>query len=115
MHESLRLYDTALEILTRENEALEKEDDDLLATLYADRVSIMAEAWEQRTGCNKTALVEKLRAIQKAQQELTQKASMQKETLRLALQNSKKQSTRLAGYGRVVSNWETAFTMVKEG
>lgn len=115
MHESLRLYDTALLILAQETEALEKEDDDLLAELFEKRVGTMAEAWEKRSGCDKLALLGKLESIQKAHDDLAQKANMQRETLRLSLQSSKKQGTRLAGYGRVVSNRDTAFTIIKAG
>lgn len=115
MHESLRLYDTALSILTSEMEALDQEDDDLLAELFEKRAQVMAEAWKKRSGCGERLLLEKLESILKAQNELTQKANMQKETLRLSLQNSKKQGDRLAGYGKVVSNRDTAFTMIKEG
>lgn len=115
MHESLRLYDTALSILGQEMEALDKENDDLLDELFEKRTLIMAEAWEKRSGCNERLLLEKLEALQKAQNELSRKAGMQRETLRLSLQNSKKQGVRLAGYGKVVSNTATAFTMVKEG
>lgn len=115
MHESLRLYDTALSILTREMEALDQEDDDLLAQLFDQRAQVVAEAWEKRSGCSERLLLEKLKSILKAQNELTQKANMQRETLRLSLQNSKKQGNRLAAYGKVVSNRDTAFTMVKEG
>lgn len=115
MHESLRLYDTALLLLTREAEALDKEDDDLLAELFEKRAQVMAEAWEKRSGCDKSALLDKLESIQKAHNDLTQKTNMQRETLRLSLQSSKKQGTRLAGYGKAVSNRDTAFTMIKAG
>lgn len=115
MHESLRLYDTALQLMAKESEALEKEDDDLLAGIFKERVHAMAEAWEKREGCDKTKLLEKLGGILKIQDELMQKAHLQRESLRLTLQNSKREGSRLAGYGKAVSNRDTAFTIVREG
>lgn len=115
MHESLRLYDAALHFLRQEEKALDAEDDDRLAELFGQRAAVMAQAWEKRDGCDAASLLRKLEAVRTAQAELARKAAMQKETLRLALQNSRKQGNRLAGYGKLVSNKDTAFTMIKEG
>lgn len=115
MHECLRLYETSLELLRREEEAVEREDEERLQELCEKRAALMKEAWEKRAGCDPLLVLEKLEAIRQAQTKLSAKANAQRETLRLALQSSRRENTRLAGYGKVVSHRQNALIVSKEG
>ncbi|MDL2210515.1 hypothetical protein LJC26_06900 [Desulfovibrio sp. OttesenSCG-928-O18] len=115
MHECLRLYETSLGILRQEEEAIEREDEERLLELCAKRAALMEEAWEKRAGCDPLLVLEKLEAIQREQARLSSKATAQQETLRLALQSSRRENTRLAGYGKVVGHRQNALIVSKEG
>lgn len=115
MHESLRLYDMCLALLDQEAEALENENEELLEELCRKRVTLMEDAWEKRDGCDPVLLLERLENIRSAQKELTAQTRMQTETLRMTLQNSRKESSRLAGYGKAVGNGQNASLLRKEG
>lgn len=115
MHESLRLYDASLEIINQEREALDAENDERLAELCEKRMTCMREAWEKRAGCDPLAILERLEAIQRAQALLARQAREQTEILRMALQNSRKENTRLSGYGKVVNRRQSALIVSKEG
>lgn len=115
MHVSLRLYDASLSILAEEAAAIENEQEERLPDLCAKRMALMEEAWEKRAGCDPLLLLEKLQAIQEAQSKMTIRANTEMETLRLALQNSRRENNRLAGYGKVVAHRQSAIFMSKEG
>lgn len=115
MHESLRLYDASLEILAQEAEALEREDTERLLELCEQRMALMTEAWEKRTGCDTALLTERLEAIQKALPLLTSKASTQKESLRMILQSSRRENMRLAGYSKALKSMQNAVIVSKAG
>ena len=115
MHESLRLYDASLRILAQETAAIENEEEDTLPELCEKRMALMEEAWEKRAGCDPVLLLEKLEAIREAQASLTCRANTEVESLRLALQDSRRENIRLAGYGKVVANRQSAIFMSKEG
>lgn len=115
MHESLRLYDASLAMITQENEALDAQDEERLQDLCEKRTAYMREAWEKRSGCDPLAILERLESIRKAQALLTQRAQVETESLRAALQNSRRESTRLAGYGKVVNHRQSALIVSKEG
>lgn len=115
MHESLRLYDASLALLAEEAEALESENEDRLLELSQKRLALMKEAWEKRAGCSVPLLLERLEAIRKAQDTLAVKAKTQMETLRLTLQNSRKETTRLAGYGKTLGSGQGVSLLYKEG
>jgi len=115
MHKSLRLYAMCLALIKREVEALESEDEENLEQLCQKRMEIMDEAWKSKDGCDPNLLAKQLRAIQKAQADLTAKTRMHTETLRMTLQNSRKESTRLAGYGKTISNGQNMSLLRKEG
>lgn len=115
MHACLRLYDAVLDLLERETEALDQEDEARLPELCEKRTALMAQAWESRAGCSAPLLREKLEAVRAAQALLTAKAAMQRDTLRLALQSSRRENTRLAGYGKVVASRQNALIVSKEG
>lgn len=115
MHESLRLYDTSMAVLAEETEALENEQEDLLPELSRKRKTLMEEAWAKRAGCPAPLLLEKLEAIRNAQTKLAAQASMQMETLRLSLKSSRKESSRLAGYGRTLGGGQNMSLLHKEG
>lgn len=115
MHESLRLYDASLAILEQELQALDGGDEELQTDLCEKRVQIMGEAWVKRAGCPVTLLLERLNAIHEAQETLAAKTRGQTETLRLELRNSRKESTRLNGYGKVLGNRQDMRIVRKEG
>jgi len=115
MHESLRLYDASLVILAEETEAIENEEEERLPELSQKRKALMEEAWAKRAGCPAPLLIEKLEVIRNAQNKLAAKATMQMETLRLSLKNSRKESTRLAGYGRTLGGGQNMSLLHKEG
>lgn len=115
MHESLRLYDASLSVLAEETAAIENEEEERLPELFAKRAALMEEAWKKRAGCDPLLLLEKLQAIQEAQSKISLRANTELETLRLALQNSRRENTRLAGYGKVVAHRQSAIFMSKEG
>ena len=115
MHESLRLYDESLTLMHQEKQALEAEDEERLMELCEKRKAFMKEAWEKRAGCDRLALLERLEAIQEAQDDLTRRAREATEMLRLALQSSRKENTRLTGYGKVVGSRQNALIVSKEG
>ena len=115
MHESLRLYAACLTLISQETQALDNEDEARLEELCSERIALMEKAWEKREGCDPALLAEQLKAIQYAQEELTAKTRMRTETLRMTLQNSRKESTRLAGYGKIVGNGQNQSLLRKEG
>ena len=115
MHESLRLYDASLEILAREAEALEHEDEERLLELCQKRAGFMEEAWAKREGCPEELLRERLEAIKKAQETVAAQVQMRNETLRLELKNSRQETTRLAGYGKMLGNGQNMSLLRKEG
>jgi len=115
MHESLHLYSECLTLIGQEAEALDNEDEDRLEELYQRRVHLMEEAWKKKDGCDPALLSKKLKAIQSAQEELTAKTRMRTETLRMTLQNSRKESTRLTGYGKAMGNGQNLSSLYKEG
>ena len=115
MHESLHLYATCLTILGQEAEALDNEDEDRLEELCQKRTLLMEEAWKKRDGCDPALLAGHLTTIQVAQGELAAKTRMRTETLRITLQNSRKESTRLAGYGKAIGNGQSPPSLYKEG
>ncbi len=115
MHESLRLYDASLALLDKEKEAIDNKEEERLQELFQKRAALMEEAWQKRDGCPSSLLAERLRAIQKAQEALTAKARMQTETLRLELKNSRQESTRLTGYGKMLGNGQNRSLLRKEG
>lgn len=115
MHESLRLYDASLALLNQEREAVDAQDAERLAELCEKRKAYMEEAWEKRAGCDPDAIRQKLEAILDAQITLTRRTREEADILRMALQNSRKENTRLAGYGKVVNNRQNALIVSKEG
>ena len=115
MHESLRLYDAALELVAEEAKALDHEEEERLEELFEARTSLMEEAWRKRDGCAPELLAQKLEAVRLAQSLLARKATIARDTLRLALQSSRKESGRLAGYGRVTQTGQSALILSKEG
>lgn len=115
MHESLRLYDACLTILDQEAEALDNEDDERLQELCAHRAQLMEQAWQKREGCENSLLLERLEAIQKAQDSLLSRTRMQTETVRLALKNNRQESTRLVGYGKTLGSGQNRSLLRKEG
>ena len=108
MHDSLLLYDASLNLLAQEEEAFDSEDEERLLELGEKRSALMREAWEKRAGCGAQPLLDRLELIRKSQETLTAKARARQETLRLSLQSSRKENSRLAGYGRVVGSGQTA-------
>ena len=115
MHESLRLYDAALGLIAKESEALDIEDEEQLDDLCRARVVLMEEAWRKRNGCDPVLLMQKLESIRQAQQTVMRKARIASNTLRLALQSSRKESGRLSGYGKLVNAGQRALIISKEG
>lgn len=115
MHESLRLYDACLSILVEEEAAFAAQNEERLMELCDRRMSFMEQAWQQRAGCDDAALRAKLEAIQSAQENLTRKTRSEMETLRLALQHSRRENTRLAGYGKTVASRQSALIVSKKG
>ena len=115
MHESLRLYDAALEVLAGEMDALENEDEERLLELSGKRAALVEEAWEKREGCPSAPILERLNTLREAQVSLTAKASAQAETLRLSLKDSRQESTRLAGYGKALGSRQSMSLLHKEG
>lgn len=115
MHESLRLYDASLAMIAEETEALENEQEDRLLELSQKRKALMEEAWAKRAECPAPFLLEKLEVIRNAQNKLAAQASMQMETLRLSLKNSRKETTRLAGYGKTLGGGQNMSLLHKEG
>lgn len=115
MHESLRLYDASLALLNQEREAVDAGDEERLVALCEKRRAYMEEAWEKRSGCDAVALRRKLEAILSAQVALTRRTQEQTDILRMALQSSRKENTRLAGYGKVVNHRQNALIVSKEG
>lgn len=115
MHESLRLYDACLTILDQEAEALDNEDEERLQELCEQRARLMEEAWKKRDGCEPSLLMERLESIGKAQDSLAANARTHSETLRLALKDSRQESTRLTGYGKALGSGQTMSLLRKEG
>ena len=115
MHDSLRLYDLSLAMIGQEIEALESEDDDRLMGLCEARMEYMQEAWDKRAGCDPGALLKRLEAIRKAQRILADKTRDVTDAMRVALQNSRRENARLAGYGKVISHRQSALIVSKEG
>ena len=115
MHESLRLYDASLALLNQEREAVDAKNEERLVELCEKRKAYMEEAWEKRAGCDPDALRQKLETILEAQRSLTRRTQEESEILRMALQNSRKENTRLAGYGKVVNRRQNALIVSKEG
>jgi hypothetical protein len=115
MHASLRLYDDCLTILGQESEALENEDEERLRELCEKRARLMEEAWRKKDGCETALLRERLDALRQAQDSLIARTRMQTQTLRLALENNRRESNRLAGYGKAVGCGQNAFLLRKEG
>lgn len=115
MHECLLLYDTALDLLAQEERAVAQENEDILDDLVAQRTTIMQTAWEKRAGCPAALVMEKLEAIQRKQARIEREADKKLELVRLSLQSSRKENTRLSGYGKVVSHRQSALIVSKEG
>ena len=115
MHESLRLYDASLALIAEERNAIDAEDEERLGELCEKRTAYMEKAWEKRAGCDPAAILERLEAIRNDQMLLTRRAQDETEIIRMALQNSRKENTRLAGYGKVVNRRQSAFIVSKEG
>lgn len=115
MHEALRLYDASIAILAQEAEALESEDAERLMELCQNRARLMDEAWSKRAGCPADSLLERLEVIRKAQETIIFQTKTQTETLRLDLKNNRQESTRLAGYGRMLGNGQNMSLLYKEG
>ena len=115
MHESLCLYDTCLTLLDQERQALEAGEEEHLAELCEKRRTYLEEAWEKRAGCDPEQIQQKLEAILKAQAALTHRAQEEADILRMTLQNSRRENTRLNGYGKVVTRRQSALIVSKEG
>ncbi len=115
MHESLRLLDAALELTRREDDALAAEDEERMHDLCEERTILMARAWEKRAGCDVTQLRGRLEAIRKAQDALTATAEAASGRLRAALQSSREQGNRLAGYHKVVARQTSAMLLQTRG
>ncbi|GHV53354.1 hypothetical protein FACS1894206_03880 [Deltaproteobacteria bacterium] len=115
LHESLRLYDASLTVLSQEAEAIDREDEDLLCALSKKRAALMEEAWNKRAGCSAALLRERLERIDAAQIKLQNKVRMQVDSLRISLQYSHKQGNRLAGYGNAVKFRQNALLVSREG
>jgi hypothetical protein len=98
MHESLRLLDIAMDVLGRELNAVEEEDDELLERLCGEREVLMRRAWELRGGCDARALEEKLHLLQRAQKDLSYRAGLLTERVRGSLRENRRQSAGLSGY-----------------
>jgi len=102
MHASLLLLDAALELATLEVAALANEDDELLEQLIHDREALMNEAWEKRQGCSEELMLERIVSLQQIHNHLCEQVRRLTQKVRAALQDNKKESTRLTGYQAVV-------------
>lgn len=100
MSDSLSLIDEALSLGERELGALTAGDVDLAERNAAERERLLQLAWSNRTPECLNALHDRLLQLQCLQGRLTEEAVRLHAQLRAQLQDSRREGTRLRGYGR---------------
>ncbi len=107
MPSSAAFVDAALKLGEQELEALERDDFDG-ATAFAERRDwLLTQAWEARTEADKDAYRARLEKMRDMQQRLLDVATQKQATSRGALQRSRKEGKRLAGYQQAMSQAAT--------
>jgi len=100
MSDCLTLLDQALELANKELEQLSSDIVDNVETMARERSRLVARAMEARNEASLDALRGKLQQLQSLQGRLTLEAKRLHESVRLELLRTKKESTRMAGYGK---------------
>ncbi len=103
MPSSAAFVDAALKLSEQEFQALERDDFDGAVALAERRDWLLSQAWEARTEADKDAYRARLEKMRDMQQRLLDLAAQKQASSKGALQRSRKESKRLAGYQQAMS------------